>query len=246
MNKKYLLLFFLLATLSLYSQPVRKRCKAMTAKNIAVGVNGIQALSANNTDSIVTEVRSNKVLYCLPDSAESFWFKLFIKDNCDLSLSIFPSLPGNSYNFFLYKTTGNISAADVEASAIKPIRANLFKDDMFKVGTGLSMESKTNTSDADSAHIAAVFYHTPYHSAVHALKGEIYFLNIYHVKGKDCGFHFTLKDNSHSQLFESIYPGCYAGELKKMKTVSVINSLTPIVTVSKESSNKVKEKVLPE
>jgi len=241
MKKFYTLFILLLASSYLFSQSGGINKRKEIAHDIVLEESGIHAVSNNASDSIVTDVQRNTVLYRLPDSVQSFWYKLFVKENCTITFEIFPTGAGNIYNFFLYKTTVKASVSEIEINGLKPIRANLFKDAMYSSGTGLSVSSTIISDNSDSSISSKDFYHTPYHAAVTAKHGDVYFLNIYHVKGNDCGFRFSLNANNHSQKFRSIYPACYVEQLKKLKTISSfnLNSLTTLSSTINSSSTEI-------
>ncbi|MBI3501004.1 MAG: OmpA family protein [Bacteroidetes bacterium] len=164
-------------------------------------------------DTLVTDA-SGTVYEHFADSSKSFWYKITFSEDCSFAFEIFPFQKGNSYNFFLYKTSPQTTACKIKTNKIPPVRANMYRNEMLKTGTGLSFSPAKNKKD---------IYNSPYQDAVQAKKGEIYFLNIYHVKGIDCGFSFTLRNEARAQKFKCLYDKCYEEPLQQAK-LKKINS----------------------
>lgn len=177
---------------------------------IVVEESSIRAISRNFFDTITVD-KSNTVLYCHPDSSPSFWYKVYVYEDCKITFEIFPSGEDNIYNYFLYKSKGDISIADIKVKNIYPVRTNFYKNEMSETGTGLSQSSVMNYTDTSTKVRRAQLYYTAYHDAIPVKKGEVLLLNIYHINGIDCGPRFILKTNKQSQFFHSLYKTCYAG-----------------------------------
>ena len=139
---------------------------------------------------------------------------------------------------------------DVLSKSVDPIRANLFKDKMYITGTGLSVASCVSVQNSCTNDVTKDFYHTPYHSAVKAVKGETLLLNIYHVQGRDCGYTFTLNANpvgnisngtiKFSQKFQCVYKSCYQKQISTLKIQkSVIVNSNKNLFVKKDSVAKI-------
>ncbi len=211
------------------------------AKEIVIDASGVQAVSKSKNDSLFSILQTNSVLYLDDGTSPSTWFKIFVNNDCQISLNIYPSQKENRYNFFLYKQTQNISICEIKDTRIVPFRANLFQDEMFETGTGLSPSSTVTFYDTTSKSMEKDFYHTAYHSAVNAKTGEVYFLNIYHINGNDCGYHFTLSSGKASQNFEFLLPPCFNDKIKTQKVKQYVNPypLRYISDVSKPAVNEV-------
>lgn len=205
------------------------------SNHLLIDSTGIQALSKNPTDTIMTDVMSRTIFYCVPDSTESFWYKMYIESDCEITFSIYPSGQDNIYNFFLYKHSHDITPEEIKGKGIAPFRANLCKNEMSKEGTGLSFASAINFYDASSKTLVKDFYYTYYHAPVKAKKGDVLILNVYHIKGDDCGYTFNLNANEYSQTFKTLYRSCYEKEtdnLNIVKRVSTIEKKDALVNVS--------------
>jgi outer membrane protein OmpA-like peptidoglycan-associated protein len=228
----YFLLFFVfcIAPVLSFSQFRNTKVENNYIREMVVEESGIHALSVNSADTIVVDLTSNAILYCYPDSTFSFWYKIYAKKDCEISLDIFPANADNTYNFFLYKNRGDFNISDIKDHNIYPIRANLFKDEMETTGTGLSRSSNVNYNDAHAETRVKQFYHTAYHSAVPVIKGDVLILNIYHIKGVDCGQQFILETNTQSQKFQSLYVACYKDRIATAKIMRKVKLPQPVVS----------------
>ena len=203
------------------------------AREIVVEESGIHAISASVQDTIVIDLNNNAVIYSYPEGTLSFWYKIYVKKDCEISFEIFPAEANNRYNYFLYKNAGDLSVADVKTKNIYPIRANLFLHETESSGTGLSPGAKVSYVDTSASKRSAQFYHTAYHGSVPALTGDVLLLNIYHLSGEDCGQQLILQTNERSQKFQSLYKGCYIKQTASVKTERIINLRTPPKVIPK-------------
>lgn len=217
------ILFFLLMPSCLFAQLIHIEKDPMIPREISVRDSGIYAVSKNISDTIITDIQSGAVQYCYPDGHESFWYKIRIEEDCEITFQILPAGAENIYNYFLYKNDEDISPLEIKEKNIAPFRANLCKNEMALTGTGLSIASAVNFYDASSKTKVKDFYYTLYHAPVCAKKGEVLILNVYHIKGSDCGYQFTLNANQHSQKFQTFYKSCYTEQLRKLNYKRAVN-----------------------
>lgn len=242
----YVLSFFIFSFIStfIYSQNERVR-------EIYIEQSGITAVSSNPSDSIITEIENNNIVFCYQDSSKSFWYKIKVIADCEIAFDIYPYAQKNIYNFFFYKVPDSVTPYQVKIGNVEPFRANLLKDEMFFSGTGLSTSSLITGYDTSSKARLHNFYHTPYHASVLAKKGDVFLLNIYHMKGNDCGHYFKLKTELHVQNFNSIIKSCYSIELSKLNVrknivlKSVKNDLEIMPSVHLDT-NTPEQKILSE
>ncbi|TAL57136.1 MAG: OmpA family protein [Bacteroidetes bacterium] len=211
----------------LFSQSVAQNKEVEIVREIVVEESGIHAISKSSSDTIVIDLNNNVVVYNYPEGYVSFWYKIYAKKDCEITFEIFPAEANNRYNYFLYKANGDLNVSDVKSKNVYPIRANLFADEMEKSGTGLSITSNVNYEDTGSVSKARRFYHSAYHGAVTAIAGDVLLLNIYHLKGNDCGQQFTLKSNNQSQKFQSLYQACFENHRANVKTERIVNLRFP-------------------
>ncbi len=224
-------LFLFVLSFTIYSQGNQEKVAAV--KEMIINDNTIRALSQNSTDSIVFESRDSTSVFCYSDYVESFWYKMYVNTDCDFTFLIKPSSIDNIYNFFLYQYEGNISLVELLNKQIPAVRANLCKEPMMD-GTGLSATSSVSYNDPKSKSKQKDFYSTPCHAKLPLKKGSVLFLNVYHIKGQDCGFELLLNTNTCTQKVKSIYRLCYSdlmptAKTKKCLNVSPLNGSVPIL-----------------
>jgi len=205
----FLLSAFFILSISAFPQNERIR-------EIYIEKSGITAVSSNLFDTLITDKKNNAIVFCYQDSSKSFWYKINVQADCEIAFDIFPYAEKNIYNFFFYKVPDSLTPYQVKIGNVEPFRANLLKDEMYFSGTGLSTASLITGYDTSSKIRTHNFYHTPYHSSVLAKSGDVFLLNIYHMKGNDCGHHFNLKIGLLGQKFNSIIKACYSAELANM------------------------------
>lgn len=194
------------------------------ANKIAIMGSGIHALTKNATDKIAVDAETNTVLYPYPDDVKSYWYKIYITVDCNITFEIYPSELKDRYNYFMYQKKGDLTINEVYTTNIIPVRANLYSGKM-EAGTGLSPTSTVSSNDSCPRNIEKVFYHTPYHAPIIAKAGDILLLNVYHLNGTDCGHHFKLKTGTHSQEFYSIDESCYKEKAVVQKPGHVLQNM---------------------
>ena len=240
----YSILFLVVfpSSLSVFSQNERIR-------EIHIEKSGITAVSLNPFDTIITDIKNNDIVFCYQDSSKSFWYKIKVQTDCEISFDIFPYAEKNMYNFFFYKVPDSLTPYQVKTGNIEPFRANLLKDEMYFSGTGLSTASLITGYDTSSKIRTHNFYHTPYHASVLAKSGDVFLLNIYHMKGGDCGHHFNFKTGLHVQNFNSIIKSCYSDKLAELnvrKDIVLKSAKSELEMISpKYATEKTSTLVLP-
>src|ERR1051325_2492662 len=96
-------------------------------KEIIVDESGIYAVSANENDTLTTDVKTNSMMYCYSDTFVSFWYKIFVRKPCELRFDVLPSSPDNIYYYYLYKGNNDINVSDVLLNKSAPMKGNLFR-----------------------------------------------------------------------------------------------------------------------
>lgn len=206
-------LFFLITLLTVGSFPplLTAQIPVQETNRIIIEEGGIYAVSRSVSDKIPVNTRTKSVLCVRPDSVRSVWYKIYVLADSKITFEIFPSDPASRYNYFLYQHQGDLGVEEVHATNIAPVRANLYNGRM-KVGTGLSLSSNVSVTDSCPRNLVDIFYHTPYHAPLTVKAGHVLLLNVYHLRGTDCGHHFILNTTGSSQEFHSIYESCYREE----------------------------------
>ena len=186
-------------------------------KEITVEESGITYILKHYPDSLAEDVERNTTLFCCDDSAETFWYKIYIHKDCKVSFDIFPSGIDNIYNYELYSKANNLTPQDVAYNNIEPIRKNFYRDAMYITGIGLSTRACESSTVFPISDSSKYIYHTSYHDAVCPKKGDVLLLRIFHVKGTDCGHYFVLNINNNFRKFQSIHKSCYLEKIKATK-----------------------------
>ncbi len=220
------LVLMLAIPVCLWSQALSTVTSGEEAKEIVINESGIYAAAKDIFDTLTVAGGDKDVVYEYSDDVKSFWYKIYVTVDSKITFEIYPSYPGNRYNYFLYQHKGDLSIDEIHTTDIAPVRANLYADEMEN-GTGLSLSSSVSSNDSCPQDISKIWYHTPYQSALAVSAGDVLLLNVYHLNGSDCGQHLILKDNNHAQEFQSIYETCYNQQiaLKKVEHYSGMDVL---------------------
>lgn len=174
-----------------------------------------------NQSHFLTNTQKQFVLYYpKTNHTASFWYQIQVLRETDLSLIIKPQERGNLYNFFVYQDPKSGNFCELIANRqILPIRTNLLKDTNITSGTGLSMESEQKQNGVD------YLYNTAFHDPIHAQKGDVYYINVYHTEGHDCGHTMELGTNQSVQSFLTVHEDCYHDSI--IKTPAFIPIIDP-------------------
>lgn len=164
----------------------------------------------------------------------SFWYKIKFQVDCELTFSIFPGKPTDIYNFFIYKNPGEEFCEKLRLKKVFPARANLYNEPVGNAGTGLSKDVVINYKD--SVQRRKVLFQMPYHDAIQAKAGEEYFLNVYHVEGKDCDHNITLKACQGQFSLTTKHERCSNANAKFNKVNLVVVDTTQNAESKKDST----------
>ncbi|MFH1320339.1 MAG: OmpA family protein [Bacteroidota bacterium] len=163
---------------------------------------------------------ANQVIFYKESDKYTFWYKLIIQGDCRLTFDIFPTDPNDIYNFFLYKYEGDNFCHGIINKNILPVRANLFRNKINMTGTGLTSTPSTRDglrdeqgqyNDAETLRTDGIsyFYHSSHHEFIDTKAGDVYYLNIYHTLGDDCGHFFYLKACSGPAKIQATHKPCF-------------------------------------
>lgn len=177
--------------------------------------------SKKNATPIHLDIKNNLAIPFNDYNKKSFWYEFTIENDCEFSFNIYPYQIEDTYNFFLYKDPNpaqNDFCEQLVAKNIAPHRANLFKMNMFKKGTGLAPKAIIGYTDTTKL-TKELLYNRSHHNSVEAKKGEVYYLNIYHTRGEDCGHLFEIAVNNVKQNYRVLHDRCLGRE--KLKVVEL-------------------------
>lgn len=179
------------------------------AMNVLVTESGV--LPVLNENRRVLEGENNEFLTFFDDEGEkSMWYRLIIDADCKISFNIFPTSPVTGYSFFVYKLYGKSEFCEqIIDRKIEPVRSNLYRRSMGIEGIGLSENYTGSYSDSIFALDRNLLYYTAYHPHLDAKANEIYYINIYRVRGDDCGHLMEFQACGNSTDFRTINLSCF-------------------------------------
>lgn len=176
----------------------------------------------------------NFVLY-YPESGDpkSFWYHIKVYQACKIEFVINPLGKENWYNFFIYKDPKEgVFCENLFNYKIVPIRTNLLKENM-EGGVGLSSGKEVIVQNATNAEKWEYVYHTAYHNPIEAKAGEDYYINVYHVKGNDCGHQLQLNIDGYYQGFTTVHHHCYDLPVSKVDPIIPVTNPALLQVVNK-------------
>ena len=148
------------------------------------------------------------ILFYKPSDKYTFWYKFIVQESCSFSFQIYPSSPSDIYNFFLYKYPGGSFCKGIIDRSIIPIRANLYKSKIHATGTGLKKNMDAPGSFGEK-NVKEKLYDESYHQTVNALAGDIYYLNVYHTSGDDCGHQILITACAQELEIQVTHKPCF-------------------------------------
>ncbi|MCI5055100.1 MAG: hypothetical protein MRY83_03270, partial [Flavobacteriales bacterium] len=215
------------------------------AKEIVIDALGNIA-PITNSNYLLKDKESNYLSYYPTHEKKSFWYKLKVLSDCEITFDIFPMGEGDTYNFFVYKNPEEGNFCDnVLKRKIIPIRTNMMKDSM-QMGTGLASNVIVDNEETEKLR-EDMLYHTAYHHPIHAVSGHEYYINVYHMQGDDCGHLFKLNVhnvNNSSAGFRTVFQGCYKDEIKRVNPIIPVTDATAHNQVSEIKTKTFKNKLL--
>ena len=185
----------------------------------------------------------NPVIFYKETDKYTFWYKLIIQGDCELTFDIFPTDPNDIYNFFLYRHPGGNFCQGIINRSILPIRANLYKNKINKSGTGLTITPKSNNAGTSQINSQTLFYYKSHHESVNAKAGEIYYLNVYHTLGDDCGHFLYLKACASPAKIQATHRPCFIPQARPQVLGESPRAVTPALLVSPQTRREGLESV---
>jgi outer membrane protein OmpA-like peptidoglycan-associated protein len=230
LNKKIISgIFFLTAFLS---QSVKTQELANCQKASPITIDLVGNIVPYTTQSHFTINSKQEFVLFKPEipQTNSFWYKIDVLENTELSMTIKPLGTNDLYNFFVYKDLKDGAFCEhIEAREILPIRSNLVKDSTGKAGTGLAHQNIKNENDTN------YLYHTAFHAPIQAKMNDTYYINVYHTKGSDCGHSLSLQTNNNQQTFVTVGETCYTDSVFKTPSfIPIIDEKLAKLVVSSE------------
>ncbi len=122
----------------------------------------------------------------------SFWYKIIFDKDCDFEFTLFPLMNEDRYDFFLYKIEGNTFFCE----ALQENRIVSLNDYKF---------IKSYTDNDQSAAFRASLVHI---KPIPIKAGDAIYLEVFAVKGKDCGHIFDCRTSESSLVTKVINDRC--------------------------------------
>ena len=185
------------------------------SKYIEVVLNSEQDISVNGPN-VTRDHAGAYIASFMEYEHKSFWYKIIVNFDCQISCSIYPSLDIDIYNFFVYKDSANTDfCSDLLEFHLLPMRTILLREKMSKTGVGLSVDADVVYSQTPAENVDVLF-HTPYHNALSAKAGDVYYLNVFHTDGKECDHTFTINAGSGKAIIQTYHDDCTNDPVEKM------------------------------
>ncbi len=191
---------------SLWAQEFDESRDCTEPTEIAINSGGISLVSSGEYESY--GAGDKPIIFYKPSDKYTFWYKFIVQESCSFSFNIFPSSPTDIYNFFLYKHPGGSFCKGIIDRSIIPIRANLYRRAIHTTGTGLKKNVDASKS-ASGKSTGEQLYNQSYHQIVDAEAGDIYYLNVYHTAGDDCGHRINISACSKNLEIVATHKPCF-------------------------------------
>ena len=200
---------------------------------IEVSKEHIQMSSSGDYESL-NNTRDPVVFYKENDKY-SFWYKIIINHSCDLQFDIFPSDESDFYNFFLYRYDGSNFCGGIINYTVVPFRANVFEITGSK-GKVAGISKSIKGERLETKHTEDYIYYRPRHQIIDAQQGHIYYLNVHHLVGDDCGHTIEFSSCEKSLSIEAKHKPCYIPKIASEPTRDTIEKLGEITSIASISA----------
>lgn len=124
----------------------------------------------------------------------SFWYKIVFDKDCDFEFTLFPLMNEDRYDFYLYKVEGNAFFCDA-LEGQRVISLNHYK----------YIKSYTD-NDQSEAFRSSLVHIKP----IPIKAGDAVYLEVFAVKGRDCGHIFDCRTSESSLVTKVINDNCSA------------------------------------
>jgi len=240
--RRYFLIWFLTASVQLlftcvlHAQGIlaedTKDCTEPT--EVVINTGGISLISSGDYE--IHSGSGNPVIFYKPSDKYTFWYKFIVQEACSFSFDIYPSSSTDIYNFFLYKHPGGNFCKGIIDRSIIPIRANLYKKEIHSSGTGLK-KSGGATDPSEKKSMRESLYNQSYHQLVNAEAGDIYYLNVYHTAGDDCGHSINISACSKTLAIKATHKPCFEPPITSRIAEEELQFVEPMSAPSLETVN---------
>ena len=206
---------------------------------VQVSKDNIELISSGSYESAADD---NHVVFYKESDKYSFWYKIAVSYSCDLQFDIYPTDEHDFYNFYLYKYEGSNFCREIINNSVVPFRANLFER------SGIDRSARIDTS-IDGERMESVdrddyFYYRPRNQVIDAEEGDIYYLNVHHLVGDDCGHSIVFASCQKSLAIEAKHKPCYEPVIEPEPIVEAMERLKGITSIASLASAPLLELVV--
>ena len=194
---------------------------------IQVSREKIEMLSSGDYESAAD---ADHVVFYKESDRYTFWYKIAVSYSCDLQFDIYPTDPHDYYNFYLYKYEGSNFCKGIIDNSVRPFRANLFERIGVERGSGINKSIEGERME--SVNSDDYFYFRPRKQVIEAKQGDIYYLNVHHLVGEDCGHSVVFASCEKSLEIEAKHKPCYEPVINPVPVVVAMERLKDISSIA--------------
>jgi len=208
---------------------------------IQVSAKQIQIISSGDYE---TPDASEHVVFYKESDRYTFWYKIAVSHSCNLQFDIYPSNESDFYNFYLYKYEGSNFCRGIIEKSVVPFRSNLFE----RTGAGREggIDKTVKGERMEAVNEDDYYYYRPRKQVIEAVQGDIYYLNVHHLVGDDCGHTVVFSSCEKKLKLEAKHKPCYEQELEAQAVIEAINRLKSIASIASITSTPLEELELDE
>lgn len=217
-----------------------------------IEVNNDQILMISSDEFEAVSMVDNHVVFYKASDQYTFWYKVIINYTCDLQFNMVPSDKSDFYNSYIYKYDGGNFCKAVIDKTLIPYTTNKFEQIHPITATEMDRarkeERKVPVGDDN------YLLHKPMQRAIKAVKGEIYYINVHHFVGQDCGHMMQFSSCEKELIVEARHKPCFAPSmapdsvmeaLEKLKSITSIASIAPVSLDELEIKEEAMELMAP-
>ena len=146
------------------------------------------------------------VVYYQEDDQFSFWYKLTIVEDCDLSFQVASTNDRDDYDFLLYRYNGDNFCDTLKYKPLKAVSVNSY------------YTSAKDNEILEDGNLAS------YQAAFRAKAGDTYYLTVLSLTKDDCGHKLFVKTGDQKMTVSAVHRPCFAfNQPEKEYTVITAN-----------------------
>lgn len=233
------LLLALICPVITFGQILNKDGSIDCTEPTVIGVTKGQIQMTSSGEYEVAVAGKDPVVFYKESDKYTFWYKIVVSHNCDLQFDIYPSDRGDRYNFFLYKYEGANFCKGIIDRTVTPFRANLF-DRVGNEGV-VGVSNRVKGERMEGVNEEHYFYYRPRQQVIEAHSGDVYYLNVHHLVGDDCGHAIEFSSCEKSLRIEAKHKPCYEPKVDPESVLEALEKLKGITGIASISSQSIEE-----